>query len=229
MAKITKIDFSIIFFLLLLSWSFTHKYNLSQFSGSSVWNQDSTTWSPQFYDGFTGVGAGVLKLRQGVMILSGTAISSGSGSISLQSSGTYWFTVFIFNVNQYSTLYTSTSRSTYNSYLNLMINNGKMRIESGTYTFLTYNPSPTEETSSSSMYTTGWNLLWYTTSSTNFIFYSYPRFSTSALSESTSGPTFELSTISLLTYLFLNSYISKCFWFWIIVTHIIKNNCVNLS
>ena len=36
-----------------------------------------------------------------------------------------------------------------------MINNGKMRIESGTYSGGSYVASPTKETSSSSMYSTG--------------------------------------------------------------------------
>ena len=61
-----------------------------------------------------------------------------------------------------------------------------MRIESAN---LPFNPS-TKESTSSSMYTTGWNLLWYTTSSSNFNFYSYPRFSTSVITESTTNSTF---------------------------------------
>ena len=176
--------------------SFAYKYNLSQFSGYPVWNQDNSSWSPRFYDGFKGVGTGVLKLRQGVMILSGTAISTDDGDIDLQTDGTYWFTVFIFNVNQMSTLYASTSTNSYNSYLNLMINNGKMRIECGNYSNNAYSASPTKETSSSSMYTTGWNLLWYTTSSTNFNFYSNPRFSTSVLNEGTSNSIFRNNNYS---------------------------------
>ena len=111
-----------------------------------------------------------MKLRQGVMILPGSVVSSNSG-MNQGSTGTLWFTVFIFNVNQLSTLYTVTSTSSKNSYLAFMINNGKMRIESGTYSG-GYVASPTKETSSSSMYSTGWNLIWYTLSNTTICFLS---------------------------------------------------------
>ena len=105
-SKVKAIILAIFFVVYINNW-FGYKYNLSQFSGSSVWNQDDSTWSPHFYDGFGGVGTGVLKLRQGVMILAGTAISTKNEEIDLKIDSTYWFTVFIFNVNQYSTLYTS--------------------------------------------------------------------------------------------------------------------------
>ena len=180
----------IIFILVFLQTTLWYKYNFSQFSGSSVWNQDNAAWTPQFVSGYNGYGTGIMKLRQGVMILPGTVVSTNSG-MNQGSTGTLWFTVFIFNVNQLSTLYTVTSTGTRNSYLNFKINNGKMRIESGTYNSGSYNASPTKETSSSSMYSTGWNLIWYTLSNTNFNFYSYPRFTTSVVSESATNTTFE--------------------------------------
>ena len=49
-----------------------------------------------------------------------------------------------------------------------------------------YNNLPTRETSSSTMYKTGWNLLCYTDDGSNYNFHAYPHFTTSANSESTS-------------------------------------------
>ena len=102
--KIKSKDLRLIVFILVLSHStLWYKYNFSQYSGSTVWNQDSTSCNPKFSSGYNGSGTDIMKLRQGVMILSGNVVSSNSG-MNQGSTGTLWFTVFIFNVNQQSTL-----------------------------------------------------------------------------------------------------------------------------
>ena len=65
-----------------------------------------------------------------------------------------------------------------------MVNNGHMRIESNYFVSPNAVPLPTKETTSGSMYETGWNLLCYTNDNTNYNFLSFPHFLTPVLSES---------------------------------------------
>ena len=51
-----------------------------------------------------------------------------------------------------------------------MINNGRMRIESGDLTGGNYAAFTPKETDSSLMYLSGWNLLWYTLTTTLKLF-----------------------------------------------------------
>ena len=109
MKQRVKLSLWIILAMLLFGWWYWFKYNFSQFSGNSVWNQDSSFWVPHFKTGYDGKGNDILKIRQGVMITQGNVVSADGSSMDQGSTGTLWFTVFIFDVNQMSTLYTSTT------------------------------------------------------------------------------------------------------------------------
>jgi cysteine-rich repeat protein len=76
------------------------------------------------------------------------------------------------------------SNSTKIHYLWYCLNNGKLRVESKYYSGGNGISLPDRETSSSSMYKVGWNMICFTEGSSTFNMISFPHFSTSSLSGS---------------------------------------------
>ena len=123
-------------------------------------------------------------LRQGTMILPGQILSLNGTVLSFGPSQTLWFTVFVLNIAQTGTLFTYTSSGTDNSYVVLLLNNGGIRIVSGDWNGSNLVPLPTRDTTSTSLYKEGWNLICFTLAcSTSFNIYSYPHFVNSPLTE----------------------------------------------
>ena len=149
--------------------------------------------------GFYTVGTGAISVRQGVLIPSGQILSNNNAFpfnnyLAFDPPTTAWYSVFIFDVAQKSTLFSYTSTLTNNTYVSLMINNGMMRLESNYWTGFSPAPLPTRETISNNMYQTGWNLIWYTHDGTNYNFLSFPHFTTPAMSESTPNTNYNSTT-----------------------------------
>ena len=178
-----KYGMSIAICLLLIKIILAYKYRLTSYTSGSSPNIDTGGPNPQIKQGYKGTAAGVSVVRQGTMILPGQILSLNGTTLSFGTTETLWFTVFVFNVAQTGTLFTYTSSGTDNSYVVLLLNNGGIRIVSGGWNGSNLVPLPTRDTSSTSLYKTGWNLIWFTLSSASFNVYTYPHFDSTPLSE----------------------------------------------
>ena len=95
---------------LILSRSYWFEYHLTEFS-SYAKNKDDSAGNPLLYKGYGGVGNEAIKVRQGMMIQNGQILSnilnspSTNNYLTFDPPTTFWFSVFIFDVNQKSTLF----------------------------------------------------------------------------------------------------------------------------
>ena len=147
--------------LLFIQGIWSYKYNLSKYSGGSFSDYDSSGVSLSM--GYGGNGSGAMVTRQGVLFPQGQLLSAGGSKINFEPNAqkTAWFTLYAFTVAQYSTLFGYFSSGTGNFYLTLMLNNGYTRIETNQWDGSNMYALTTVQSSSSSMYKVGWNLLWY--------------------------------------------------------------------
>ena len=88
-----------------------YEYHLTEFTANSVANKDDSSGNPLLYKGYGGIGNAPIKTRQGMMIqkdqILSTVLNSPTGNFEIVfiPPTTSWFAVFIFDVNQMSTLF----------------------------------------------------------------------------------------------------------------------------
>lgn len=106
-----------------------------------------------------------IPVRQGMLFPYGEALTSGTTDFSHTSDFTACFTVYVFEKNQESTLYSLSNLTDYKNYLELMIDDGYLKINSKYGALASSNPE--FKSSSSNMYDVGWNMICFT-QDTNF-------------------------------------------------------------
>ena len=180
----------ILIYVWLVFWCWDdYSWNLAANGPNNIPNESSGDGNPKMSAGFcknsnTWFGTEVLQTRRGTMILDGGAMSLNDTTFNSDAPKTAWFVIYIFTVAQQSTIFSIFSSITWNTYFQLRLNNGKMKISVNGFNILTFNEIPKDdvETSSSNTYGTGWNLFCYVEDS-SFVIYNYPRFSTTPVSE----------------------------------------------
>ena len=158
--------------------------------------------------GYQGTGSGAMVVRQGTIFTANQILSSGGSKIDFEPNTAKigWFTMYAFTTSQSSTLFGYFSTSSLNYYISLMINNGYLKIESKGFSYSAYD-LPTVQSSSASMYKTGWNLVWYADNGSNYFLYGFPNFATPAITYSASNT--DYATESYFRSTFGGEYVSS--------------------
>ena len=94
-----------------------YEYHLTEFTGTVALNKDAANGTPNIIKGYLGVGTGIIKVRQGIMIPSGQLLSTDNPHFLFDPPYTAWYAVFIFDITQHWTLFTYSSTMTNNTYL----------------------------------------------------------------------------------------------------------------
>jgi cysteine-rich repeat protein len=183
------------FWWIFISWCswFSYEYNFATYSGGVVRNSKAGDGNPVAENSYrhrywdwgwktNSRSTDPIHTEQGVLILNDDVMGT-SGNVNLGTTLTAWFTIFIFTKNQVSDVFSLYDDDGIDNILELLIDNGKMRVRTiqryeGAFNSVWYTQNSDSNGDDTTMYEPGWNLLWYVTGG-NWNFYSYPHFQTS--------------------------------------------------